>query len=186
MKFRCGKSLGQWWYGLSSHLKRQQIGTKENFKSSEKQEIIEFFSKRMIHVWIPAKLDRDNHTIDKLTAKGREAKKTSENSRTIPDRNRNCLVQGRRQDFAKGGADASTKCRRHYGQRSGGRWRSGGCQSLWPHVLGMTGLTSFLFWFLFSLSSLFLSSSPLSLFSSLSSPPPAYAPGNRIFSRIGS
>ena len=52
------------------------------------------------------------------------------------------------------------KCQRHYGQRSGGC--RGSARGLWPHVLGMIGSTFFLFWFLFSLSSFFLSYLPLS------------------------
>ena len=65
------------------------------------------------------------------------------------------LQQGRRQDFAKGGADAITV---------GGL---GATIGLWPHVFGLTGSTSFSFdsSFLFLFLSLFLS--PLPLLSSL-------------------
>ena len=82
-----------------------------------------------------------------------------------------------------GGRTQGAKCRHHYGQRSGGCL--GAARGLWLHVLGMTSSTSFLFWVLFSLSSFFPSSPPLSLFSFFfggggaaapSAPPPAYAP----------
>ena len=72
---------------------------------------------------------------------------------------------------------------------------SGAARGLWPHVLGVTGSTSFLFWFLFSLSfSLPLPLSPLP--SSLSffgrrgaaapSALPAYAPAISYSSHPGS
>ena len=50
---------------------------------------------------------------------------------------------------------------RHYGQGSRSRWGLGATKGPWPNILGMTGLTFFLFWFL-SLSVLFYVSFPSS------------------------
>ena len=80
--------------------------------------------------------------------------------------NSTLICQGCRQDFCERGcwrrvrnSDAITV--RGLGSAAGGL---GASRGLWPHVLGMTGSASCLFWFLFSLSYLILSSSPLSFF----------------------
>ena len=84
--------------------------------------------------------------------------------------------QGRRQDFAKGGADARLEMPTPIRSRVWGP--TGVNRGPWKHVLRMAGSTSFLFWILFSLSS-----SLLFFFwvgrAAAHSAPPAYAPGKQ-------